>query len=367
MAWLSLALETIAGLLIAATVAGASPYLDLVNQYRTGDQDDAVKALAVLREGRSADRVLDELESLPVSATSVPDPAKAPQAAAALHLETAFYMMRRGETSAAAQHLHIARQIVDSSRFQHLAKIRPELRDEHARFRRDVYLGVLWMLQAEHGDDPLVKHLDRIRGEYPNDGDVALALGTFEEYQSSSAIIRVMRPPTAVMAAGPWRRNTQQILLQSAEKHLRNALKFDPSLVEAHLRLGRVLQQRGLLPDARAELEAALGPDTPLPIRYLASMFLIDVLDASGQSAASLARARDLVARFPECQSAQLALSRAYEARGQRAAGLTALAPLWKEESQRRCVDPWWGYYLGQVWRTGALLERLRGQVRAAR
>ena len=147
--------------------------------------------------------------------------------------------------------------------------------------------------------------------------------GLYEEYQGSSAVIRVLRPPTALMAAGPWRQNAQQMRLKSAEKHFREALKFDSSLVEARMRLGRVLQQRGSMQDARTELEAVFGQqDAPPAIRYLASMFLVDVLEAQGNPAASLARARDLAARYPECQSAHLTLSRAYEARGQRVAAL---------------------------------------------
>jgi len=224
----------------------------------------------------------------------------------------------------------------------------------------------MWTLQTDPVSDRLVQLLQRLTGEYPKDGDVALALGAFEEYQSSSPVIRNMRPPTALMAAGPWRQNTQLMRLKDAEKYYREALKLDASLSEARLRLGRVLQQRGLMQDARNELEMVFSqPDVPPAIRYLASMFLIDVLEAQGNPASSLARARDLVRRYPECQSSHLALSRALEARGQRDQALAALAPLWKEEDVRQCVDPWWGYYLGQGWRVPILFKSLRDRVGA--
>jgi hypothetical protein len=367
----------------AAAAIGGTPYLDLLKHYRDGEYEVAVRGMAVLREGRSADRVVGELESLALAVAGDTNPLKVSRArqmmlanvwaiafpaAAALHLETGFSLMRANEFVAGREHLHVARQIVDHPQFSRVMQVRPELQEAHARFRRDIYLGVLWALQVDKTLDRLVQHLERIHGEYPSDGDVALALGTFEEYQSSSLVIRTARAPTAVMAAGAWRQGAQTMRLKSAEKYFRDALKFDASLVEARLRLGRVLQQRGVLPDARTEFEGVFAqPGAPAPLRYLASMFLVDVLEAQGHTAASFARARDLVTRYPECQSAHLALSSAYEARGQRAAALSALAPLWKEEGARTCADPWWSYYLGQTWRVPALFESLRERVRGAR
>jgi tetratricopeptide (TPR) repeat protein len=367
----------------AAAALGGSPYLDLLKHYRAGEYELAVRGMAVLPEGRSADRVLVALESLGPALGDEDDPRRASPmlqlmqanvwaiavpVAAALHLETGYSLMLAEKFSAARDHLHIARLIVDHARFSQVMKIRPDLHEARARFRRDIYLGVLWALQADENYDRLVQQLARVRDEYPDDGEVALALGAYEEYQSSSPVIRSAKPPTAVMAAGPWRRNARQMRLKSAEKYFRAALQSDSSLAEARLRLGRVLQQRGLLPEARTELEGVFAqPAAPPAIRYLASMFLVDVLDALGHTAASLARARDLVTRYPECQSAHLTLSSAYEAQGQRAAALSALAPLWKEEGARSCADPWWSYYVGQTWRMPVVLQSMRERVRGAR
>lgn len=366
---------------MALQTIGGSPYLDLVEHYRAGDYEVAVKGLAALREGRSADRAIEALERLAGPAASREprslETSSASQlataniwavafpAAAALHLETGFALLKAGEFAAGRDHLHIAQQLVDDQRFASVMKVRPELHDAQERFRRDISIGVLWTLQTDRNLDRLLQHLERLRGVYPRDGDVALALGMFEEYQSSSTVIRSLRPPTAVMASGPYRQNAQQARLKSAEKYYRDALKFDASLVEARVRLGRVLQQRGMLAEARTELEAVFGQQDAEPAqRYLASMFLVDVLDAQGQTAASLTRARDLTTRYPECQSAHLALSRALEARGQRVQARAALWPLWKGETARVCADPWWSYYMGQAWRIPALFVSLRERVR---
>ena len=145
-------------------------------------------------------------------------------------------------------------------------------------------------------------------------------------------------------------------------------MKLDPQLVEARLRLGRIQQQRSNLSEARAELEAVLGqPAAPALVRYLAVMFLVDVLEAEGHTDIAFERMRALVTRFPECQSAQLAMSRFYEARGDRAAALRALEPMWKEQSDRKCADPWWIYDLGQHWRVPSLILELRDAVKGVR
>jgi hypothetical protein len=70
------------------------------------------------------------------------------------------------------------------------------------------------------------------------------------------------------------------------------------------------------------------------------------------------------VKRWPECQSAHLALSRAFEAAGDREAALGALQPLWRPEAERKCRDPWWLYDDGQSWRMHKLVEDLRVSVK---
>jgi hypothetical protein len=60
----------IVGVLMALQTIGGSPYLDLVEHYRAGDYEVAVKGLAALREGRSADRAIEALERLAGPAAS---------------------------------------------------------------------------------------------------------------------------------------------------------------------------------------------------------------------------------------------------------------------------------------------------------
>jgi tetratricopeptide (TPR) repeat protein len=366
-----------------APASGRSVYLDILERYRRGDQGAAVKALHELPDGHSANFVFGELERMTDRGSEMGNRAAESEfrqqrladgwrvafpVAAAIHLEAGYSLMELGQSGRGSDHFEVARLLVDYPRFEQVMEGRPEVLGRHAQLRRDIYFGILWTLQAERPLALLEEHLVRMRKPFAADADLALAQGSLEEYWSSNLVIRTTRAPTTTQAANGWRRATQAMRLKNAEDRFRIALKIDPQLAEARMRLGRVLQQRGKLREAHAELEAVLNqPDAPAVVRYLASMFLVDVLEAEGQTAAAYTRVRELVTRFPDCQSVRLAMSRVYEARGDRASALRALEPLWKEHGQRKCSDPWWSYQLGQLWRMPFLIEQLRADAREAR
>jgi hypothetical protein len=139
-----------------------------------------------------------------------------------------------------------------------------------------------------------------------------------------------------------------------------------------------VLRMRGKLKEARLELEAvaASAPDSAsvpasvpasgpaMVVPYLNEMFLAEVIEEEGGAADALTRYQDIARRWPDCQSGLLALSRAYEARGEREAALNTLLPLVREQANRACIDPWWTFNLGQGWRFGPFVETLRMRVK---
>ena len=366
-----------------APASGQSVYLDILERYHRGEHSDAVKALIALRDGQSSNHVFGELERMTDRAMAMGNQAAesnfrqerladgwavAFPVAAAIHLEAGYFLMQGDKREAGAAHLEVARLLVDYPRFEELMAERPAVMKSHARLRRDIYFGVLWTLQTDYPQARLEQHLVRMRKPFAGEAELVLAQGSLEEYWGASLVLRNTRPPTATMMATAWRRSTQGMRLGNAEDRFRIALKLDPQLAEARMRLGRVLQLRGKMAEARKELEAVIDqPGAPATIRYLASMFLVDVLEEEGNKAAAFARIRELVGRYPDCQSGRLAMSRIYESRGDRAAALRALEPLWKEQSERKCIDPWWAYNLGQVWRVGPLLEQLRAAAREGR
>ena len=286
-------------------------------------------------------------------------------AAALLHLETGQYLFQKADEERAVGHLIAARTIVDSDWWEIVPKTENDrIADYYDRMRHDIYRGIIFTLQQHRQFTTLLPHLERARNQFPKDAEVRLALGTLDELRATAIVLRQTEPPTKQNPSASWRRQKRREYLDKAAQHFRDALKIDETLAEARVRLGRVLQERGKLPDARRELEAAVAAQPPAVVHYFASLFLGEVIEAQGDTAGAIARYQETVKRWPECQSANLALSRAFEATGNRQAAADALQPLWRAEAERKCHDPWWVYGDGQSWRLRALVEDLRGRVK---
>ena len=179
-------------------------------------------------------------------------------------------------------------------------------------------------------------------------------------------MLRKLKQTNSRVPRDTWELTMRERFLAKAEEYHREAIARDPALAEAHVRLGRVLQQRGKFPDARAALEAARRLESASEVGYLATLFLAGVIEEAsraGGRAPALAVYTELVQRWPECQSGHLGLSRAYSARGNGPAALDALKPLWKEPERRACFDAWWVYRSGQAWRLKASLQAFRERV----
>jgi tetratricopeptide (TPR) repeat protein len=258
-----------------------------------------------------------------------------------------------------------ARDIVDGDWWTTVSQMVPDRVAHYGRVRLNVYLGILFALQQQHQFEALLPHLARAREQFPRNADIHLASGTLDELRATAIMLRRLEVPIAGGPPAHWRRGKRWEYLDGAAEHFRAALALDDRLAEARVRLGRVLQERGKLPEARRELEAAMAGAPPAILSYLGSLFLGEILEAQHDAAGAIARYRDAVARAPACQSAHLALSRAFEAAGDRQAAQAALQPLWRAESERTCIDPWWLYNLGQSWRLRGLIEDLRGRVAA--
>ena len=382
-----------------------SPYLDLIASYRDASGETpaanevrakAVAALTALPEGHSVDHALHEFERLALRVGGDENPGRLSggrrtmlenaweeilPAAAVMHLEAGYFLRESNDVDRAIGHLSIARAIVDWQPWALVMRLRPDIGARHAALRRDIYIGIVWTLQTFRMLEPLEQHLNRTREHFPDDAMVRLAFGSLEELRATSLELSLTRQPEQVtrLPRVSWLRGAQKVRWEKAEEYFRSALKADPSLTEAHLRLGRVLRLRGKLKEAHQELEAAVagarresglvpmpafGPSMVVP--YLGDMFLAEVIEEEGGAADALTKYQDVVRRWPSCQSGLLALSRAYEARGDHKAALEALRPLYREQSKRVCVDPWWAYNLGQGWRFGPYIRDLRQRLKGA-
>jgi tetratricopeptide (TPR) repeat protein len=192
----------------------------------------------------------------------------------------------------------------------------------------------------------LAKGLDR----FHDDPVLELFAGTMHEAYAGPHVQRSLdgqdRTPsnsrTGPPAALPGSEQKERSLAESA---FRRALKSDPSLTEARIRLGEVLSADGRLDDAAAELQRALG-DTMAPrLEYWGQLLLgraehaRDHLDAA---AAAFERARVL---FPDAPAPIFALSQVARDRGDRDAALKWLNAVPDARTLSLDADPWWIYY----------------------
>jgi Tfp pilus assembly protein PilF len=139
----------------------------------------------------------------------------------------------------------------------------------------------------------------------------------------------------------------------------RQAVNLDPTLAEAHLRLGHVLLLTGKVDEADAAFARASAETGDRRWRYLAEMLRADGAEARGDRIAARQRYQAALEAWPDAQSPVLALSRLEAADGEWPAAqarLSTLAP----RAGGRAEDPWWAYGFGQAWRIDAGLATLR-------
>jgi len=157
----------------------------------------------------------------------------------------------------------------------------------------------------------------------------------------------------------------------AAERGFRRALDLDASLVEAHVRLARLLTLDKKYSDAASELKKAFADDTlkrDFVLAYYAHLFAARASQGLGQlddAAAHLGRA---LALFPDAQSglmaeSQLALMRS-DAEGA-LAPMRKLAALPRDPDRRQ--DPWWLYDTGPGRQTEIYMADMRARLAAVK
>jgi len=383
-----------------AQVSVSSPYLDIVNRYQSGDQAKAVADMAAyptsgLREKARKDlrdltcQVLCGIADCRRARAEKPEEfervleawAASMPAAAALHVDTAIQAQAEDRRDVAEAHRQIALELVDLME-QALAvpaggaKItRPRITDgpefsgptqigpdpriaRRAQASQLVTLLSIWLLQLRGDLAQIQAPLAKAQQRFPQDPLVALALGSLHEASAA---------PNALVEASvgrqgsleKWRQEERAYRLEQALAAYRQAVALDPTLAEAHLRLGHVLLLAGKIDEADASLASAAAATADKRWRYLAEMLRADTADARGDRAAARQRYQAALDAWPEAQSPVLALSRidAYEGDWPAAqARLATLAP----RAGGRAEDPWWAYGFGQAWRIDASLAALR-------
>jgi tetratricopeptide (TPR) repeat protein len=150
--------------------------------------------------------------------------------------------------------------------------------------------------------------------------------------------------------------------LQDAESAYRRALAGQPDLVEARVRLGRVLTLRGAI-DESLRVLGAIGAGEDAESRYLARLFEGEALERSGKVAEAEQRYFAAFAAVPRAQSARLALARLRHLNGQRAEAAAAVRATADDRGAAEDTDPWFWYTRGLLWRAPEYLQGLRAAV----
>lgn len=145
-----------------------------------------------------------------------------------------------------------------------------------------------------------------------------------------------------------------------AERLLRHALRIDPSLVEARVRLARLLVLRGRAADAITELASALETNRDPVVAFYAHLFAGRAERVRGRLDAAAGHYRAAQALFPEAQSALLGGSQIALLQADQAGALAPIRKLPPTAADRTSgSDPWWQYGIGVGRNADALLRAL--------
>jgi tetratricopeptide (TPR) repeat protein len=226
-------------------------------------------------------------------------------------------------------------------------------------FVRDWYL-LLVALQHGRGEVGWSRALltEALRA-FPKEPNLTIALASDHEMLSdvSAGFIRT------VDTTGSFRRDRAV----DAGEELREAIRLfsqvtvtTPDMVEARLRLGRLLYRRGELDAAARELAAARSLTTQGDVVYLIALFsgMVEAARGDYQGAGTFyAEARRLM---PQAQSVIVAEAETAYLSGR--AG-EAAATIQKTLRQAEKQDPWWGYMMGEWWHFESRLASIRRYV----
>jgi tetratricopeptide (TPR) repeat protein len=358
----------------AAQLRVTSPYLDVVERYRSGDHLRAVDEVAGFPAAGIRDRARRDLTELPCQlltglADCVVARAQKPRefervvevwastlpAAAALHVDAAVAAQKAGRVEASTAHQRLGLELADLL----VASVPVAIagRPDRLEVQRGVWRLSIWLLQLRLELKDLELLLTRARQMFPGDGLTLLASGGFHEVQARPyLLLEASEGRQGNLAA--WRLEERSWRLKSAESAYREAIAADPKLAEAWLRLGRVLTLQGRRDEAHVALARVPELTTDARWRYLALLFRASAYEADGKLDVAHPSYRGALEVWPSSHAARLGVSRLDAERG-----------AWDEA--RKDLDgvglttpdgddPWWAYDFGQAWRIESAVAEMR-------
>ena len=318
-----------------------SSYAHVLDLYRAGQEELAQRALAeVFRVEieRAQQTLLNAFDSTVGDQSS--RAAASMRVAALVHTERAFAARARDNVPEWRYQIGVARTYVEK-----LAS-----RDRGAPFPRTWWLMNIAVLQGQFALPAAREFGDMARDSVGDSPELFLAIGVTQEMgwtgQHEEGVDSQLKGD-----------------LKDAERAYRNALAAQPDLVEARLRLGRVLTLHGDT-DGALKILAGIGEETEPGDRYLARMFEGDVFERRGEAAESERRYLAAIAVLPRAQSAYVALAHVRHTMGARAEAAHDVSVTTLDKSVPDTGDPWFWYPRGFLWRVNGYLDDCRAMAR---
>jgi tetratricopeptide (TPR) repeat protein len=346
---------------------GAEPLGDrslgaVAAQYRSGDRGVAIATVGLWTQGeveRETEGLLESLRAQAKAGASEPAQVDATvRASVALMSDAALRALRQADPRRARWELGAAARLVHDM---------PTAADFSARFYELAGL-MLHRIGDLAGAYEILSEGRRRAGD---DAGLLLARGAVIE---TAAALRTYEPPDAQRWPRGSRDEPRFVIegeecaggrlprtdLADAQAALTQALQREPGLLEARLRLGRVLLLRGKVLDALPELER-VGRESSDPAQvYMARMFEGRCRERLGDARGAATAFAAATERVPGAQAGLVALGRALDRLGENQRARSAFGGAMQPEAVR---DPWLKYLGGQPDRIFSLAGELRSLV----
>lgn len=304
-------------------------YRNALSAYLEGDARSAVNTLI---QWPSKD-VLAAAERLPRNGERLVE------TALLLHTDLALLLRRHGLEEGAESHITIGRTLAEDPALDEL--------------RREWLLAMAYAHQTRARPSEALRFYMECADAYPEAGRARMGAGTLYEriafFPTGFGRGNLMVPP--------------RVAARAAEGSYREALKVQPSLTEARLRLARVLQKTERLDEALAELALVVESDDDRALRALGHLFWGEIAESRDDFTGAIDQYRSALEAEPNLQVAALALAQALNRRRGRRAAVDALVPALGQPS---APSPWLAYRTGPLSLSVSPLDDLRAQLQTA-
>ena len=249
---------------------------------------------------------------------------------------------------------------------EHLAAILLLIDPEAGSFVKRVYFGMTRQAMWSHCFGEAAGWARSGLKRFPRDPSLLLAEGVAVEarafFTMAPAPLTIGLTPATLRKREGLRAELHD-LRDKARQSLEDALSADPNLVEARLRLGRVLWRLDRFEPARAAFEAVLAKHAEAPQQYLAHLFLGRIFEDEGELAAAEEHYRVALSMQPLSEIAAVALSHARFLQGDVEGARDVLSAGLEAVRKRRDHDPWILYLLPQTPDGETIMAELRQSI----